>query len=574
MGVRRAVDMVLDAANRTDAPISTYGPLIHNPQVLGMLQDKGIPAIDEIPESGRGTVLIRAHGVPPESQNALETAGFNVVNATCPRVIRVQTIIRKHAEKGFTTIIIGDRDHPEVKGLMGYAQGKGYTVSSLDELKSLPRFDGAVIVAQTTQDTSFFSEVKAWAQEERPHYKIFDTICDSTEKRQAEVRRIAKEHDAVVVVGGKESGNTKRLAQIAADTGKFSVHIEEVSELTSDEWEKLAAMERIAITAGASTPNWIINQTYIALERHLQQHRKGSFVTSGARKIRDLLLRTNLFIALGAASLTFACTTLQKIDEAITTHAFIAMLYVLSMQIMNNLFSISSDRYNNPPRAAFYERYKWILSGIAIAGGGAGLFLSFSIGKLPFLLLLIMSLLGLLYNQPLLRMSLKSFGGRSITRIKDIPGSKTVLIAAAWGTVTALLPALSSAEPAFSWRFIFPFLFTTGLLFARTAFCELLEVQGDRITGKETLPIILGAKKSQSVIRNTLYVAALLLFIPSLLGWISRIGMIIAVIPLSMNEVMKNHEKGKIFPGMHLEFIMECHFLVSGLIALPFLFSS
>ena len=571
MGVRRAVDMVLDAANRTNAPICTYGPLIHNPQVLGMLKEKGIPVMDKIPASGLGTVLVRAHGVPPESQIALKTAGFEVINATCPRVIRVQTIIRKHAEKGFATIIIGDKDHPEVKGLMGYAQDKGYTVSSMKELKEMPRFDQAVVVAQTTQDTSFFNNVKTWAEEECPHYKVFDTICDSTEKRQAEVRRIAKTHDAIVVVGGKESGNTKRLAQIAAETGRFSIHIEEVSELTSNEWEKLAAMDAIAITAGASTPNWIINQTYLALEDHLQQHKKGAFMMGAGRKLRDFLLRTNLFLALGAASLTTACTTLQHINDALFTHALIAMLYVLSMQIMNNLFSISSDRYNNPARATFYNEYKWGLTSAAVISGTAGLFLSFSMGLLPFLLLMIMSLLGLLYNQPLFRLSLKGLGSRKITKLKDIPGSKTVLIAAAWGTVTSLLPALAEVEGKTPWAFLFPFLFTMGLLFSRTAFCELLEVQGDRITGKETLPITLGEKRSQRLIRNSLYTAAMILFVAALFGWISRIGLIIALIPLSMYHVIRTHAKGKLLPGMHLEFIMECHFLISGLIVFPFI---
>ncbi len=629
MGVRRAVDLVLDAANNSCDTICTYGPLIHNPQVLTMLEKKGIPAITHIPDNAKGTVLIRAHGVPPEVQENLKCAGFKVINATCPRVIRVQTIIRKHAEKGFTAIIVGDLDHPEVKGLIGYSRGKGHTVSTMEELHTLPRFDQAVIVAQTTQDTSFYNEIKTWAAREYPHYKIFDTICDSTEKRQAEVRRIAQQHNAVVVVGGKESGNTQRLAQIAAETGKYetdkyetgkyetdkyetgkyetgkyetgkyeagqdkigsryTIHIEDVSELDIDQMKALASADSIAITAGASTPNWIINQTFRVLEEHLQKECATSSLLFIGRQIRDFLLRSNLLLSAGAGSLTYACAKLQSIEH-VFVHSCVAMLYVLSMQIMNNLFSISSDRYNNPGRADFYKRHKKVLALAAVLSGSAGLYLSFSTALLPFILISIMSLLGLLYNTKLFA---ATFRNRNISRIKDIPGSKTVLISVAWGTVTSLLPALSapgvtSLLPAFSipgvislfsaflvpdfssirLTCIFPFILTTALLFARTAFFAILEIQGDRIIGKDTLPIILGEKKSLALIRNILYTAATILFISAMFGLISKIGIIIAVVPLSMFYVIKSHETGNIYPGMHLEFVMESHLLIPGIMA-------
>ncbi|MCG8633824.1 MAG: 4-hydroxy-3-methylbut-2-enyl diphosphate reductase, partial [Desulfobacterales bacterium] len=126
MGVRRAVDMVLDASNLSEEPIFTYGPLIHNPQVLDLLKGKGVTVLDEIPERGSGTVIVRAHGVPPEAKAALKAAGFTVVDATCPRVIKVQTIIGKHARLGHAAVIVGDQNHPEVVGLLGYAGEQGF----------------------------------------------------------------------------------------------------------------------------------------------------------------------------------------------------------------------------------------------------------------------------------------------------------------------------------------------------------------------------------------------------------------------------------------------------------------
>ena len=177
MGVRRAVELVLEAPDKHAGPFCTFGPLIHNPQVLDLLQEKGITVCDRIPSQGSGTVLIRAHGVPPEAKAGLRSAGFNVIDATCPRVIRVQTIIRKHAAKGYASIIIGDRDHPEVIGLKGYAGDHGHVAATLEELRQLPRFDQAIIVAQTTQNTRLYEAVKTWAAENVPHYKIFNTIC-------------------------------------------------------------------------------------------------------------------------------------------------------------------------------------------------------------------------------------------------------------------------------------------------------------------------------------------------------------------------------------------------------------
>jgi len=206
-------------------------PLIHNPQVLALLESKDIATIKDIPACGAGTVLIRAHGVPPETKKRLKAAGYKVIDATCPRVIRVQSIIRKHARKNHAVIILGDKDHPEVVGLLGYAGANGHVVAGVEELGRLPAFENAIIVAQTTQNTELYTALKDWAARHHPHYKAFETICDSTEKRQKEVQRLAESVDAVVVVGGHESGNTQRLFEIARQTGKPAFHVESEADL-------------------------------------------------------------------------------------------------------------------------------------------------------------------------------------------------------------------------------------------------------------------------------------------------------------------------------------------------------
>ncbi|MBU0463149.1 MAG: 4-hydroxy-3-methylbut-2-enyl diphosphate reductase [Proteobacteria bacterium] len=555
MGVRRAVDMVLDASNLSQEPIYTYGPLIHNPQVLAMLEEKNIFRIDKIPEKGSGIVLIRAHGVPPEDEKALKNAGFMVINATCPRVVRVQVIINKYAQKGYSTIIIGDEKHPEVVGLLGYAKGKGHAITSMEQLFALPKFEAVVVVAQTTQDTAFYDEIKAWCKTNAPHYKIFDTICGSTEKRQAEIRKLAKENDAVIVVGGMQSGNTKRLAQIASGTGKLVTHIEDVSQI---DYGQLSSARSVAITAGASTPNWIINDACREIENNLQhQH-----VVKGVLFfVRDFLLKTNLMAAAGAGFLTYACSMLQGIARDFH-HALIATLYVLSMQILNNLFTIKSDKYNHPKRALFYKNNRFYLSVLAILSGSAGLYLSFLMGALSFFILLVMSLLGLSYNLKIF--SFKSKKG-TVARIKDIPGSKTILITIAWGIVTCLLPAITNQSDLVSVSMVC--LFAMGLVFARTAFFDILAIQGDRITGKETLPTLLGENRSFEIIQYVLLVDMGIIILTILTNVLAIKALFFAFIPLIMLLLIRFFKNNSLISGVHQEFVVEFLFLATGLLA-------
>ena len=557
MGVRRAVEMVLDSPGKHKEPIFTYGPLIHNPQVLALLEEKGIKTLKEIPEHGSGTVLIRAHGVPPGIKAKLAAAGFNVINATCPRVIKVQTIIRKYTRQGSAAIIIGDRDHPEVAGLLGYAGEKGYVAANLKELEELPSFDQAIIVAQTTQNTLLFEEVRRWVGKTHPHYKIFSTICDSTEKRQAEVKRLAETVDAVVVVGGRESGNTQRLAEIARQSGKPAYHVETEEELD----EALAHVHQVGITAGASTPNWVLKRVYQTLESLPLKKGKG-WQRWWFNTERTLLL-TSIYVALGAGALCYAGTTLQEIESHLP-NVLISILYVQSMHILNHLVGRKADRYNDPERASFYEKYKWALSFLAIIAGSAGLTAAYTLGFVPFLILFTMSLTGLSYN-------LRIVPGRAIKgkylRIRDIPGSKTLLIALAWGIVTSVFPSLTAPE-GITWSTAVVFFWASGMVFIRTAFFDILDMQGDRIVGKETIPILMGEQKTIRLLKLILLILMAILPLSSAAGLVSMMGFL-QVIPLfALLVILSAHEKEYVLSGIRLEFLVDTHFILAGLIAL------
>jgi (E)-4-hydroxy-3-methyl-but-2-enyl pyrophosphate reductase len=554
MGVQRAVEMALEAPRKYEKPVFTFGPLIHNPQVISLFKKKGISVMNDIPDRGTGTVLIRAHGVSPGIKEDLQKAGFKVIDATCPRVIKIQTIIKKYTRQGYTAIIIGDKHHPEVLGLFGYAGNKGCIVNNHKDLNALPSFDKAFIVAQTTQNTLFFEDVKQWAGQ-FPHYKIFDTICDSTANRQAEVKRMAESVDALIVVGGHNSGNTQRLAEIARQTGKPAFHIETESELDN---KPLDHIRCIGITAGASTPNWIIKRVYSTLEllsNKNQIWRKLLF------SIQRTLLLTEIYVSLGAGCLCYSCIKLQQIESSFQ-YMLISILYVLSIHLLNNLMGKKSDYYNDPDRMYFYNKHKVFLLLIALNAIIADLVIAYRMGLNSFLVILTMTIFGLLYN---LRIVPKRFVGGRYLRISDIPGSKTVLVALAWGIVTSIFPPMS-VSGNINLITILVFIWSAGMVFVRTAFFDILYIQEDRIVSKKTIPLLLGEKRTINLIKSILLLIFIILFLSSAFHIIINLGIILAFCPIFMFMIFSAYERGYMASGIRLEFMIETNFILAGII--------
>jgi 4-hydroxy-3-methylbut-2-enyl diphosphate reductase len=558
MGVRRAVEMVLDAYKTHPPPVYTFGPLIHNPQVLELLEEKGISILHHVPETGCGTVIVRAHGVPPDIIGRLQTAGFSVVDATCPRVIKVQNIIKKHAADGYSVIIVGDRNHPEVIGLHGHAGSNGYVAGSLEDVKRLPDFEKTIVVAQTTQNTRFYETVTSWIQETHPHYRVFNTICDSTEKRQAEVKEMAAQCDVLIVVGGKSSGNTQRLFEIAKQSGKPAYHIETGSELDP---ETLARAPTIGITAGASTPNWIIKRVCRNIE-HLPYRVKATWFGSLLELQRTLLL-TSLYLAAGAGCLGYACVKLQRLEATVST-ALIAFFYILAMHILNNFSGKLAGRYNAPDKVEFYDQNRGLLVLLAVLSTVVGMALASVLGWKTLVVFLLMTLAGLLYNTDILPAGLSAL---TPVKLRDIPASKTLVTSFGWGGITAVFPALA-ASGGISASTVFVFFWSTGLVFVRTAFFDILDIQGDRIVGRETIPILIGERRTLKLLKSTLVILSMILAVMSFAGVASALGYWLIMLQASLYAVIRLHETGRILPGTRLEFVVETHFVASGVIAL------
>lgn len=363
------------------------------------------------------------------------------------------------------------------------------------------------------------------------------------------------------MVGGRESGNTQRLAEIAADTGKPAYHVETDAELDP---QQLARYGRIGITAGASTPNWIIKRVYRSLER-MPDNRSAALITSLYHLIQDLLL-TNLYVAMGAGCLALACIRLLDMHPQPASVA-VAMLYVLSMHLLNHLTGTAEDEYNDPERALFYQRHRVPLTILALAAGAIGILCAAAMGTVAFGILLIMSLLGLSYNLYLL----PALPHWRFRRIKDLPGSKTVLIAVAWGVVAVLLPGVAE-KGHLTLGMLVVFFWAVALVFSRTAFFDLLDVQGDRIVGKETLPILLGKERTFVLLGGILVASMLLIAAAAAIGMASRLGFWLTLCPLVMLLLVSAYSKGRMLPGMRLEFMVESLFVMAGGIALAWTF--
>jgi len=251
-GVERALQLTLGAAAEAPKPVCTLGPLIHNPSVVAHLQAKGVGVISEPCQLAAGTVILRSHGVPRDVREKLVGSGLNVVDATCPFVTSAQEKAAHLREEGYLVIILGDRDHPEVLALRSYAGELSLVVESAGDLPE--RLPGARIgvVVQTTQSAERLSKLVAALAPQARELLVHNTICNATEQRQAAALAMASEVDAVVVVGGAESGNTRRLAELCRGRQPRTYHVETAEELHAAWFE---GAEVVGVTAGASTPS-------------------------------------------------------------------------------------------------------------------------------------------------------------------------------------------------------------------------------------------------------------------------------------------------------------------------------
>ena len=254
-GVKRAIDIAFKIAREKRQGVYTLGPIIHNPQVVATLKEQGIVPINNFKSRKNiQALIIRTHGIPLTLSKELSSSGFEIIDATCPFVKKAQYYAKLLNEEGYQVVILGEKNHPEVKGIMSYAND----VIIVNSKTPLPKLKSKVgIVVQTTQSLDALRNVISDATIHAKEIKVYNTICNSTAQRLIETEKIAHKVDIMIVVGGKNSANTTQLTKLCKSLSVPTYHIETPSEI-KQEWVK--GVKRLGITAGASTPEWIIKE--------------------------------------------------------------------------------------------------------------------------------------------------------------------------------------------------------------------------------------------------------------------------------------------------------------------------
>ncbi len=521
MGVRRAIDLALDAV---DGPgeVFTAGPLVHNNQAVEMLRARGVKDKEDPPPSS--VVLVRAHGLPPDEIERLRARGCTLVDATCPRVRAGQRKVEAWAKEGRHVIIAGDPGHAEVRGLVARAGEKVSVVSSPGEARSVEVSGPAAFIAQTTFNAARFNEMESTLRSRLEGLEIARSICSSTAERQEELRTLSQTADAIVVVGGRHSANTRRLAEIAGESAAAVFHIETADELDDRAFEDCST---VVVTAGASTPAWVTQGVVERLRLY------GGPLRGLLRGFEHIFVATSFFLALGAVALYYAsCALSGRPPDPFM--GVVSFCFAFPMYAVNRLATVDRAATQMSMRAAFSAGHARLLSVLALLCAGVGLAAAAWLDVRALFALLAAEVAGGAYSLRIL-----PHKKRRRKRLRDIPASKDIFIPAGWAFILVGLPAVTtrSVRPAD----LFSGAFVCLAVFAASVMLDMRDVEGDRLAGAETLPLLLGKKKAQYAVAMAAVLLAALLGAGAALGISTRFGYWLLFMPVYILVELRSH---------------------------------
>ena len=461
-GVKKAIDKALGLEAAGKKPIYTLGPLIHNKQVTDALASKNITSINSISEikNRNATLVIRAHGITPRFRKELEQSGMELCDATCPLVKHAQSIIEKYAVQGYDTVIIGDADHAEVVGLLGYADSRGYVAADAREAAELPSFKKVNIVAQTTQQESVFNEAAQHIAAKAELSVVSNTICQPTRQRQSETMKFARNADLVIVVGGKHSANTARLAEVCRELSPKTLLVEDETELAGTD---LKIPKNIFITAGASTPGWVIENVFDTVTA---ARRKFYYTPQKiAKSLWSIILKSSFHASAAALCLTYVAMQLQNMPVS-PRLLFLAFAFVFSLTGLNRVATRVAPGAN-----AKFETFSCLLI------GAAGLGSAYTSGSDIFAFTLFFWLLGVMYPF--------SYYFKKIKKLTSLSGAKDTVTALGWAFVCAFVPAYAQ-NVVFTNEHYLAVVYATLLVFIRSVLLSIGAANKDKMVGKES----------------------------------------------------------------------------------------
>lgn len=491
-GVKRAMDAVLEASNRSNN-VQTLGPLIHNPQALELIANRGV-GVATSPDSVRsGVVVVRAHGIPIQALRKLkerhEKGELEVVNATCPEVAKVHNKIKKWSPQGYFTIILGSKGHPESTAHLSFAESGAMIVSNLEEAKVIPKdhLKRCLIVAQTTFTVKDFHEISAFIEKQAIDCIVENTICEDTWMRQDEAESLSQRVDAVVVIGGRESSNTKHLADLVQRQGKPVQFVETAQEIDVSQYQ---GTETVGVLAGASTPTWLVDEV---------EERLCAIGISIVNKYQRYFMKiylTPLSFALGSAFASWGINIFLRVDHPFA-HAALVGLFVLGMYLIAPYLDPLGLNVRGPLLAAMLGQAQVLTTAVAmllLLGCG---FIAYGISERTMFVTFSIMTIGLFYRVPL------SIAGKWLS-LKLIPGSKDIFVALAISLITFEQYFFSNGFTFIQpfWRFFLFMVVFSVSLFIRIIY-NLKEMRNDQTLGNETLAIYLGKEKALLLMHGT-----------------------------------------------------------------------
>jgi len=553
-GVRRAVDKVVYEIKKGRGPFRVYGPLVHNPQVLEALSERGVLCSDSPWDIQGGTLFLRTHGVTREERARLQGLPVNLRDLTCPKVGRALAIAGARASEGCDVLILGDSGHQEVKAILSCTGGKGIVIDGPPDVDALPDLSRPFLISQTTQSTENYRLTFEKLRERWPTCESENTICGSTESRQAELRLLMEKADCVVVVGGQRSANTARLAAIAGESGLPVFLVENENQLPA---EGIRKFRRVLLTAGASTPGWSIRRVRARL-----------LEIQGAGRVSGLLPSLFRSLVYSGVQVPLAAVFIGLAQQEVLGGAgwlgasLCAGLLLWAFTGISAVLGSRNLEITSQERQEFMKRHSGILFPIYAAAALGATVLSFSLGGWWIPSVLGAVVLFFFYCLPLTRKPFIPHGFWSI------PGSREALFTLGWGFFLSLLPALTLTHSggAFS-MFLWP-LALMALFFARSLFVDLVDLQGDALLGMDTLPLNLGGKRCRSLLLFCCAFASAV----QVAGWATgllppcSLGFIAAPVLLGVGLI--SLERDLFYPEIGIRMVADGSLLAAGLFPL------
>jgi 4-hydroxy-3-methylbut-2-enyl diphosphate reductase len=262
-GVKRALKIAFDAAKKGGGPVVTLGPIIHNPQVVAKLEEEGLRVVGRADDISEGTLVVRSHGLPERVLDEVRERGVEIVDATCPFVKQAHNCAMQLESEGYAVVVVGEEDHPEVLSITGNLERPATVVDGPNGLSRLGDVGRVGVVCQTTQPLDHLRTVTDALLGTTQEIKVFNTICEATLERQESTLELARKVQVMIVVGGKNSANTRRLWELCLEAGCDAYHIETKEDLDPSWFE---GKQEVGVTGGASTPHWIIDEIVAAIE--------------------------------------------------------------------------------------------------------------------------------------------------------------------------------------------------------------------------------------------------------------------------------------------------------------------